>query len=306
MSDANRRWAFDDENPVCDTHVHVFDTRNHAMADTRSYTPGMATVSMLRSMHHANGIGRTVLVQPSVYGSDNSCLLESLARVGIEKARGIAVIDPQHADSKLLLRMHQSGVRGLRANFKTGHTAEVASARDYLQALDELPGELPWILQSFSRSEQLLELADCIAACKRPFVLDHFAGLKFDGDDIGRQVDGIVDLLNQPNVYLKLSAPHRALNYGGFDTRMPLFVERCLSVAPDRIIWGSDWPHTGPSAARAGRTLEQVEPFMCIDEHRELLQLSSWCGGELLQAVLVRTPERLFGFDDPGVMSAGF
>jgi len=123
---------------TCDTHVHVFEPAQFPYAAQRAYTPGSATVAQLLVMHQDLGVGRVVLVQPSVYGTDNACLLHAIECIGQARARGVAVVDLNTVSDDTLAQLHAGGVRGIRLNLhvnsEAGGQAGFAQAQQQVSA----------------------------------------------------------------------------------------------------------------------------------------------------------------------------
>jgi predicted TIM-barrel fold metal-dependent hydrolase len=280
---------------ACDTHVHVFDPARIPYSPVRSYTPPAATVQDLRAFHRRLGLGRTVLVQASVYGTDNRCLLDALASLGSEGARGIAVIDAASIDRNELLRMHAQGVRGVRLNLEGRH-AEPGAAEAAIRKLEALLAPLQWSLQMYADTSLLARLAPCLAGLSVPVVLDHFGGLKVASPTLERDIDAVLTLLAKPHIHVKLSAPYR-LGATAPDYREAESIARALiAAAPDRLLWASDWPHTSSSQNRNG-DLTQTEPFRREDAAHTLSLLMVWAGSAALATkILVDNPEVLYGF----------
>lgn len=275
----------------CDCHVHVFDPDRFPFVPMRAYTPGVAQVADLRKLHQSLGIERVVLVQPSVYGTDNACLLDALDRLGRDKARGVAVVDPGDVSDVALQRLHDGGVRGLRLNLHVDGDA-LAQAERQVMAAGRLARALGWHLQVHADMATIVALCHVFETLGLPVVLDHFAG----GIAPGLAGDGVFaslrDALRALPLYVKLSAAYR-LPPG---CRPDVLAQRFYEAAPDRLLWGSDWPHTG-GAGGQGRRPEAIEPFRPIDNAAALQCLHQALGSEdAFKRMLVDNPARLYGF----------
>lgn len=277
-----------------DCHVHVFDPARYPLSPKRSYTPDAALTTDLERRLDDLGIGKVVLVQPSPYGHDNSCLLEALSVLGPKRARGIAVLDPDEITPERIDDFHAAGVRGLRCNFKTTGQTDIAAAADMVKAIDQRLGETAWVLQIFTPLAMNLALAPILTRLSRPVILDHFAGLT--ADDLNTpNTAALVELLAAPNIILKLSAAHRVVGYQDTTPDLRVLAEKLMAAAPKQLIWGTDWPHTGSSTRRQSRPITEVEPFEAIDDQAALRTLMTWCGtSESARTILVDTPGRLF------------
>lgn len=255
---------------ACDCHVHVFGpATRYPLAPDRAYTPPEASLEDLLAMEEKLGVQRMVLVQPSVYGADNSCMLDALTALG-RRARGVAVVD-EFAD---LDDLHVAGVRGVRVNLQTGNLRDpqlVAKAAARV-------GLLGWHVQAFARIAILKDLKPLPTT----LVLDHF-GLPRDQSDC----EYLVRLIRTQDIYVKLSAPHRLPMDAG-----PL-VQALVAAAPERCVWGSDWPHP----VSAAHNPKAVQPFDAIDDVAALERLRGWIPDDkVLRKILVDNAVRLYEF----------
>lgn len=263
-----------------DTHIHVYDHR-YPMAPTAKMYPPDASVADYLAMAKRLGIERTVVVQATTYGTDNRCLLESMAAIGAGKARGVAVVDAGVSDSELD-RLTRAGVRGVRFFMLPG-------------------GALPW------------EALDAVAARVQPF--GWHAQLQFDGreflqheaavrrlpgtlvvDHVGKFLEpvpadhpafmALLRLVEEGRTYVKLAAPYETSKKGSphFDD-VGALAKALVRAAPERMLWASNWPH--PSAPADNKPDDAVLLDMLLD----------WASDEATrQKILVDNPARLYGF----------
>ncbi|MEI4488704.1 amidohydrolase family protein [Frigidibacter sp. MR17.14] len=287
---------------ACDTHVHVFDSDLQPFAESRSYTPGPATTASLAQHLSRIGATRVVIVQPSVYGHDNRASLAAarqLNAAGDVEARVVGVLDPTRAGETDLRAMAEMGLRGLRANLKTQQTEAADDAISEIRALDRLLAGHDWPIQIFAPLGLLLQIAPLLRALDRPVILDHFAGMKIGPGDVERRLEELGELIGEaPNLWLKLSGACRATDYAPADSAaaeaLDQLAPQLIALAPARMLWGSDWPHTGPSHLRKERAHGEVEPFMAVDDVADLARLARWAGPEAARRILVDGPGRLF------------
>ncbi|WP_157263961.1 amidohydrolase family protein [Azohydromonas aeria] len=279
-----------------DTHVHVFDPARFGFLAGRSYTPGAASVAALRECHARLGLERVVLVQPSVYGTDNACILDAIAQLGPDRCRGIAVVHLERVTRHELLTLHGAGVRGIRLNLEVRHEADpvrvLAELRRAAAAVD-LPG---WCVQVHCAASLLPTVAQALPDFRVPLVLDHFAGLRAaDADPAQPPLCTLMALLDTGRVWLKLSAFYRAsIDAPGYPDLAPL-ARALLQARPDRLLWGSDWPHTGGGSG--ARDPGRIEPFRRVDLGASLAALRCWMpDAATLRQVLVSNPAALYGF----------
>jgi predicted TIM-barrel fold metal-dependent hydrolase len=293
---------------TCDTHIHVFDPDRYPYAQTRSYTPPPATQAQWRQVMARLGVGRVVVVQPSCYGTDNAAMLDALGRLGPDHARGIAVLeDATFRDGAHELDgLDGAGVRGVRLNGSVNDLGDRHAIGLRLKRVQSATAHLGWHVQMYMPASTVMTMADDIAALDMPVVLDHFGGLDASSSgSISKQVDVLLDLLRTGQVYIKLSAPYRAVGTSaeGLDAAHDVLgdvVRRFAQAAPDRLLWGSDWPHTGGAGSRRATgayAVRDVEPFRSENAASALDDLQAWLDApEVRHRVLVCNPARLYGF----------
>lgn len=241
----------------------------YAFVPRRAYTPPEASVDELLAFQRRLGFTRVVVVQPSVYGTDNACTLDALRRLG-RRARGVAVID----ENTSLEPLHEKGVRGVRINMQTSgrHDAKLVE-----QAAARV-APLGWHVQVFTTIAVLKQLGELPV----PLVVDHF-GLARDR----AECEYLARRIRREDVYVKLSAPHR------LSTDAEPLARLLIEANPARCLWGSDWPHT----PRGARDPGVVQPFDAIDDAAVLERLRRWVGDEaLFRKILEENPARLYDF----------
>ncbi|MEP9377465.1 amidohydrolase family protein [Aquabacter sp. CN5-332] len=280
---------------ACDCHVHVFDPARFPLAAHRTYTPGIASIAALEGLLASLGVARTVLVQPSVYGDDNSCLLEALHHLG-ERARAVIVIDPETVTDAQLRDFHDAGARGVRVNLESKGETRTTAARDAFIATAARVAGHGFAVQIYADMSLLTGLADAIAAAPVQVVLDHFAGAKAERGPDQPGFAELLDLFATGHVWVKLSAPYRASRDPSHADLAPI-ARAMIAARPDRLVWASDWPHTGGGKDRALLGPEAVEPFRTIDDMAALRELAGWCGEErIFQRILADNAAQLFDF----------
>lgn len=276
---------------ACDCHVHVFEPERYPLAAHRTYTPATATIADLTRFLDGLGLGRVVLVQPSPYGTDNRLLLQALAALG-PRARGVAVIAPTAADADLR-EMHTAGVRGARLNLETFGDSDHGVIADTLTRTAARIAGLGWHIQIHARLPLVAGIAPVLARLPVPVVLDHFAYAPLDVS--GRaDFDALLGLLASGKAHVKLSAAHRiGVTDHGDEARA--LVRALIAANPARLLWGSDWPHTG-SGPRALRRPDRVEPFEPVDDGLALHRLARWTSDDERAHILAGNPAGLYDF----------
>jgi predicted TIM-barrel fold metal-dependent hydrolase len=282
---------------ACDCHVHVFDPIRFPYAPDRTYTPGVALVSELNRIRESLDLSRVVLVQPSVYGTDNRCLLDALATLGPEIARGVAVIDPETVSDVTLKKLYDSGVRGVRVNLESKGERRPGSALTAISATAERVAPFGFAVQIYADLRLLADIADNIVQLRVPLILDHFGGAKAALGSEQYGFRALTELLRAGTVWVKLSGVYRASRAGPPYSDIRPIAEALIEANPGRLVWASDWPHTGSQSERAARQPTELEPFQQIDDAHVLDLLADWAGDAARHhRILVDNPAELFGF----------
>jgi predicted TIM-barrel fold metal-dependent hydrolase len=282
---------------ACDCHVHVFDPDDFPYAPGRTYTPGVATVEELSRFRRSLGLSRVVLVQPSVYGTDNRCLLNALAVLGPEVARGVAVIDPETVSDVTLHELYKAGVRGVRVNLESKGERSSGLALSAISATSERVAPFGLAVQVYADLRLIADIADDIAQLRSPLILDHFGGAKAA---LGVEQYGfraLTELLRDNAVWVKLSGVYRASQDKPTFSDMRAVAEELIEANSERLVWASDWPHTGGLAERASRQPTEIEPFQQINDAEVLDLLAEWAGDTARRRrILVDNAAGLFDF----------
>jgi predicted TIM-barrel fold metal-dependent hydrolase len=278
---------------ACDCHVHVVGPkRRFPLAARRSYTPMDAPLADLRAMLARLGLQRVVIVQPSFYGADNSCMVAALEELG-PMARGVAAVAPNIAPAELDA-LHQAGVRGIRLNMASLGTATPEALTGLLRDTARLCERHAWHIQLFVHAEMIAALAPVLANLEVPLVIDHF-GLVRPADDGTQAARALLDLLASGRIWVKLSAPYRMADDLD-DPRIGALVQRLVGANPEHLVWGSDWPHTPVHGASPVHDDGEMS-YRDIDTQRLLERMAAWCPDRgRLADILVRNPARLYDF----------
>jgi predicted TIM-barrel fold metal-dependent hydrolase len=280
---------------ACDCHVHVFGrAARFPFAARRGYTPPAASAAALLHLHEALRLSRVVIVQPSVYGSDNSCTLAGMRRLGRRRARGVAVIDDRTSNAALD-DMHRAGIRGVRVNLATAGESDPAQARRNLAAVVARVAPLGWHVQVYTELSVIAALKDEVPGLGVPIVFDHFGGARASGGVDQPGFEALLALVGAGHAYVKVSAAYRSsAKAPAYDDVAPL-ARALIGANPDRILWGTDWPH--PHAAAPGAALDAITPSYDIDDGLALNQLRAWApNAAIRRKILVGNPARLYDF----------
>ncbi|EWC47167.1 hypothetical protein DRE_03536 [Drechslerella stenobrocha 248] len=272
-----------------DSHVHVicneFKFPYHPEA---GYRPQEAPLSRLQTFHanlHPH-ITHHVLVALSIHGTDNSCLLESLKTLAAQSlpARGVASIDPLVVSDSELQILHAAGVRGARMNLKSSLLEP--SAADFERTLrayaDRLKPLKSWPLQIHLSLRQIPLIADILPRLGVPVIIDHLAAPDAATQPLrpAQEQEGYKEfmrLLARGEVYTKLSGSDRF-------AALPLLDEyatEVVAVAPQRVVWATDWPHTGGVKMNPGGNRRKQQGFRAVDDHGKLRRaMEVYCRGD--------------------------
>ena len=266
---------------ACDSHMHIFDPR-FAPSPHWKRTPPDAPVAAYRQLQRRLGTSRAVVVTPSTYGTDNACTLDALDRLG-DDARGVAVVAHDVTDAELD-RLAARRVCGLRVNFVTPQSWGETTP-EMLTTLARKVARLGWHIQIFVHPEQLLRLAPVLATLPVPLVIDHLARIDPAEGAASAAFAALRRLLDAGNTWVKLSGAYMRSTNGprDYDDTVPLG-RALVAAAPDRLVWGSDWPHT-------------TEPPGSVDDATLADLLYAWAGSDdLAHRILVDNAARLYGF----------
>lgn len=290
------KTAINFEMPVgaCDCHVHIFgDPVKFPFAPGRTYTPKTALPEELGVLHKALHLQRVVIVSPSVYGADNSVTLYGMRARGAN-ARGVAVIGEKTTETELAA-LERAGVRGIRLNFAINGISDPAVIRQRLQAAAERVKKFNLHIQILTNLPNIAAIKDVIATSPVPIVIDHFGGARAE---LGPSQPGfaeMVSLVESGKAYVKISGAYRASTLSPDYADVAPLAKMLIAANPNRIVWGSDWPHTN-SAPPGGKPTD-VTPFLPIDDGRLLNQLLVWAPDPAIRKkILVDNPVHLYGF----------
>ncbi len=265
----------------CDAHCHVFGPANvFSFADTRKYTPPDAPKENLERLHDTLGIGRAVIVQASCHGTDNSAMLDAIAS-NQERYRGVCNA-AESFTGEYFEQLHAGGIRGVRFNFvkHLGGAPDLDKLRNIISKMKHLP----WHVELHFDARDLLEYEAVIDSIPLPVVIDHMGRAPVaDGVEQMPFQSLLRKLRVSDDLWVKISGAERISATGPpFADAVPFGVA-CIEAAPDRCIWGTDWPHPNVKIMPNDGDLVDLIPMMIPDPG-------------LQQKVLVDNPARLYGF----------
>lgn len=273
---------------ACDTHAHVFGPPDlFPYADDRRYTPPAAPVEHYRNMQKITGLSRAVFVTPTAHGTDNRVVLNAISVLG-ENARGIANIDETFSDAQIDA-LHEGGMRGARFHLMDDRPGSEAFLTAHLPVLQRRK----WILDLHLDPKDLIEHEAYIRALPVPTIIDHMARVR-GADRVAQPAfQLLLDIIRDDRFWVKLcsfdkiSAVPKAHVEGSLPfLDMVPFAKAVLDVAPDRVIWGTDWPH--------GNTFTPGR----VPNEGDLLDILAVIAPDpaMRRRILVDNPARLFGF----------
>lgn len=270
------------EMPVgaCDAHTHVFESADkYPHVDLPHYTLPDGPLTKLEKMADFLGLDRYVIVQPSFYGTDNRCMLDALDRAG-PRARGVAMVDESVTDAELR-EMHRRGVRALRLDLFLRSSLPTAQIVQYIERSVKRTKALGWHVQFYTPGWVVRDLIPFLGHLDADFVIDHM-GYMLESDGLTRQdFDRLLSTMVEGRGWMKLSGPYRLAKDGNYEKLRPL-ARAIVEGLPDRVIWGSDWPHIPNGGRDTGELLNLLADWVPDAHARE--------------RILSANPGRLFAF----------
>jgi predicted TIM-barrel fold metal-dependent hydrolase len=226
-----------------DTHVHVFEP-GYALSPGRGYNPPDSTLADLKHLHATLGIDRVVFTQPSVYGIDNSAILDAMAALNAQtpgRARAVVALDMEVSD-KQLAALDAAGVRGVRLNFdnKGGMPIEIADIPELAARIRPLR----WHIEFLFPGKDIVGLMPMFTALDVPMSIAHFAYQSASAGVTAAGFRALIELVRRGNTWIKISGANRvsAADLPPYDDVKPM-ARALIDAASDRIMWGTDWPH---------------------------------------------------------------
>jgi predicted TIM-barrel fold metal-dependent hydrolase len=268
---------------ACDCHMHIYDNSLAGAADTAEAAELNYPVSKYRPIQRHVGTTRTVVVTPKVYGTDNGRTLNAISQLGAHVTRGVAVVHPGVSDAELK-SLHDGGIRGIR--FSVGKPAIAATTTAMIEPLANRVKDLGWHIELHMLAQQIVDNERLLRRISAPIVFDHMgrlprtAGIKHAAFEI------ICQLLENGRTWIKLTGavfPERPGQPGNYNALAEV-ASAYIGIAPERMVWGSDWPH-----------LLEIES---MPDDRKLFELvASWTEDEAVRKrIWVDNPQALYDF----------
>jgi D-galactarolactone isomerase len=262
---------------ACDCHMHIYNAR-FPIAPSATLKPADALPSDYKLLQKRIGTTRNVIVTPSTYGTDNSATLDGMSQLA-PNVRGVAVVDTSVSDAELK-RLHGLGMRGTRFNLVQAGATTV----EMLEPLAKRIHDLGWHIQINAKPELIVEIEPLLMRLPTPLVFDHLAHVPRDAGLDSPAYKTMRKLIDQGRTWVKLSGAYQDTKVGPptYGDATPI-AQAYVKAAPERMVWGSDWPHP----------TEKDKP----DDAVLFDLLAVWAPDEATRnRILVQNPETLYGF----------
>jgi predicted TIM-barrel fold metal-dependent hydrolase len=264
---------------ACDCHHHIYDGK-FPIAPSATLKPGDAKAADYQALQKRIGTTRSVVVQPSTYGTDNSCTLDGMAQLG-PASRGVAVVDISVADAELK-RLHGLGIRGIRFNLVQAGATTV----DMLEPLSKRVADLGWHVQIHQTGDGIVKMEDVLQKVASPIVFDHMGRIPKDVGVDHPAYTVISRLIDKGRAWVKISGAYMDTKVGpptyADSTRL---AQAFVKLAPQRMAWGSDWPH--PTQKDDDKPNDAILADLLLE----------WAPDEATRnRILVDNPATLYGF----------
>jgi D-galactarolactone isomerase len=264
---------------ACDCHMHIYDAARFPPSRPGSRMQANAAVADYRRLQQRIGTTRTVVVQPAAYGTDNAVTLDAIARLG--NARGVAVVFPDVGDSELRA-LDAGGVRGIR--FTVFDPATAVTRIDMIEPLARRMADIGWHVQIHMRGDQIVANADLLRRLPSTIVIDHMGRVPLPEGTSHAAFKVVRELLDKGNAWVKLSGAYQDTKIGPPTYADATALARAyVAAAPERMVWGSDWPHPTET--------DKPDDALLLD------LLSEWApDAATRRRILVDNPQALYGF----------
>ncbi len=264
---------------ACDAHCHVFGpAAKFPYAPERRYTPEDAPKEMLRALHDHLGVERAVIVQASCHGTDNAAMLDCIAS-DPKRYRGVAIVDDSFTDMDYD-KLHAGGVRGVRFNF-VKHLGGVPDIGVFNRVIDRVKNR-GWHVVLHLDAPDIIPLSPMIRELRLPFIIDHMGRVPSAGGIDQPPLRALIELSRLENSWIKVCGAER-ISMPPYAAAVPI-AHALVQAAPERVLWGTDFPHPNASHEADEADLVDLVPQYAQDALAQ-------------KRVLVDNPARLYDFD---------
>lgn len=266
---------------ACDCHAHIFGPEaTYPFTPHRTYTPPSASLKEYFHMLDTLGLGRGVIVQPSIYGRDNRCTLDAV-RQNLDRLRAVVVVD-EDITEKELERMHEDGARGVRLNLLFRSGIEVSDVRRIAEKI----APLKWHLQMLIDVTEFADIRETLGSLPVETVFDHMGHMPTSAGISHPGFRDMLSLVGDGKSWVKLSGSYRITGESQTPyTDIAPYAREIIRTNPERVLWATDWPH----------------PYINVDMPNDgalLDMLDDWApDGATRDRILSENPARLYGFD---------
>ena len=227
---------------ACDTHMHICGPESRfAYSQERIYTPPDALLPSYLELTDKLGIGRVVFVQPSIYGTDNSAMLDAMYASPLP-CRGVAVV-ADDVNEQTLDELHEAGVRGVRLNLVDTADKNSTLPVDDIRALAKRVAPLGWHIELLVHAHDHPQLDTQLAELPVDLVVGHLGYLRPGAETADPGFEALLRLLEAGRCWVKLTGPYRLTREALPYAAVRPFAKALIRTAPERLLWGSDWPH---------------------------------------------------------------
>ncbi|KAI1083046.1 hypothetical protein F5B20DRAFT_568800 [Whalleya microplaca] len=238
-----------------DSHMHVVDPTAYPLSANALYKPNQHTFEDAMNFENSVGVENIVIVQPSIYGYDNSCMLDAMRTLGPKRARGVVSFNPTETSLSTLQDWHQLGVRGVRINLQSvGKIMGQAELETVMKLYAEAVRPLDWVIQVYLPMHMIPLLERIVPQLGLRICIDHIGRLAFPGQEAYQrnkdpyslpEFQSLVRLLKGGQTFVKLSAPYRiSKSQDDWEELRPIAQEILKVAGESRVVFATDWPHT--------------------------------------------------------------
>jgi 2-pyrone-4,6-dicarboxylate lactonase len=257
---------------ACDAHFHVFEPGYPCVAEPL-YTFPDGTLAQYLRLTEFLGIERMVLVQPTYYGTDNALTLDVLRQLGRDRCSGVVRIEEDTPDDELD-RWDELGVRAIRLDLFARRELPLAEITAYVRRMAARAAPRGWHLQFYTPGTVVRDLLPFLAELEERFVIDHM-GYMLESEGLTRaDFDRLLGVLEGGRCWIKLSGAYRIAKGKPLASVEPLG-RALVETRPDRLLWGSDWPHLPDGGRDTGELLNLLADWAPDPETRRMILVDS-------------------------------